>query len=322
MRMVRELLLLLIVTLIAADVRAQEPKEESITDYAKRVGLEPTQTLDLGGGIKMEFVLVPAGSFMMGGQGRSTWEGQCNEGPIHKATITKPFCIGKYEVTVVQFTAFVNATKYQTDCEKAGNKGEGLKDGKWGQQTGVNWQNPGYEQTPDHPVVFVSWNDACAFSEWVSQLAGRNVRLPTEAQWEYAARGPKNLKYPFGETWDGLKVNHRDMALKKRGWSHGGCSSVDDGYAYAAPVGKLANASWCGAFDMIGNVWEWTHDWEADYTTEAQVDPLGPSVGQRRVTRGGGWVDTPETCSTTSRERKRPNERLMGNGFRVMLECR
>jgi len=293
--------------------------KETIAEYAKRAGLEPTQTLDLGGGAKMQFVLVPAGSFMMGGTGKSKWEGQGNEGPIHKVTITKPFYIGRYEVTVAQFAAFVSATKYQTDCEKAGSKGEGVKDGRWGVQTGVNWQNPGIEQTPDHPVVLVSWNDAQAFAAWMSKQTGRDVRLPTEAQWEFAARGPKSLEHPFGEKWDGLRANHADATLKNGGWGHGGCSNDNDGYAYTAPVGRFDNASWCGALDMCGNVWERVQDWDADYTAEAQVDPQGPANGQRRVDKGGSWVDGCQSCRGASRERKPPNERTMTNGIRVMV---
>jgi sulfatase modifying factor 1 len=304
--------------------------KETITEYAKRIKLEPTQrikleptqALDLGSGVKMEFVLVPPGSFMMGGQGKSTWEGQGNEGPIHKVTITKPFYIGRYEVTVAQFDAFVNAAKYQTDCEKDGNKGEGIKDGRWGTQVGLNWRSPGIEQTPDHPVVLVSWNDAQAFAVWLSKHTGRTVRLPSEAQWEYAARGPKNLKYSYGEQWDGRRINHNDVSLQNSGWKHGGNSRDNDGYANTAPVGKLDNASWCGAFDMGGNVWERVQDWDADYKAEEQVDPQGPANGSRRVDRGGSWVDGSKTCSTSSRERKLPNERTISNGIRVMLECR
>jgi formylglycine-generating enzyme required for sulfatase activity len=296
--------------------------KEPVAEYAKRAGLEPTQILDLGNGVKMEFVLVPPGSFMMGGTGKSTWKGQGNEGPIHKVTITKPFYIGKYEVSVAQFEAFVRATNYQTDCEKEGKKGGGLKNGQWGIQTGIDWRNPGTDQTTDHPVVLVSWNDCKAFAEWVGKHTGRVVKLPTEAQWEYAARGPKSPRYPFGEKWDGSRINHADATLAGSDWKHGNCSKDNDGYAYAAPVGKLDNASWCGAFDMAGNVWERVQDWEADFKAEAQTDPQGPSNGQLRVDRGGSWVDNPATCSTTSRERKLPTECGISNGIRVMLECK
>jgi formylglycine-generating enzyme required for sulfatase activity len=288
---------------------------ETVAQYAKRAGLETTRTLDLGGGVKMECVLVPAGSFLMGSPRKSQWEGQGNEGPIHQVTITKPFYIGKYEVTVAQFAAFVGATKYQTYCEKPGNKGAGVKNGRWGEWTGLNWRNSGIEQTPEHPAVFVSWNDTQTFTAWVSERTGQDVRLPTEAQWEYAARGPKSLKYPFGEKWDARKVNHRDAAVKHLGWP---CSSDNDGYAYTAPVGTFDNASWCGAFDLVGNVGEHVQDWEADYAADAQTDPQGPASGRLRVKRGSNWADSAETPAAY-RERKPVDGGSATNGFRVVM---
>jgi hypothetical protein len=153
----------------------------------------------------------------------------------------------------------------------------------------------------------------------MSKQTGRDVRLPAEAQWEYAARGPKNSEYPFGEKWDPRKVNHCDVALKNAGWKHGGPSNDNDGCAYTAAVGKFDNASWCGALDMAGNVWEHVQDWEADYSAEPQADPQGPAGGQRHATRGGSWVDVAGTCRAASRERMPPNERTMTNGFRVMM---
>jgi formylglycine-generating enzyme required for sulfatase activity len=234
--------------------------------------------------------------------------------------ITKPFHIGKYPVTVAQFAAFVKATKYQTECEKGGNKGWTVKDGiQIRDASGINWRNPGFEQTPDHPVVLVSWNDTQAFVAWLGNQTGRDVRLPTEAQWEYAARGPKSLEYPFGEKWDGTKVNHRDAALKNSGFEEGDCSNDNDGYACTSPVGKLSNASWCGAFDMSGNVWQWVQDWEADYTAEAQVDPQGPGNGRRRVLRGGSWYLPPTYCRAASRGRDPPAARSVNDGFRVVV---
>ncbi|MCY3019922.1 MAG: SUMF1/EgtB/PvdO family nonheme iron enzyme, partial [Planctomycetota bacterium] len=287
---------------------------------AKAEALPKEMSLDLGCGVKMDFLLVPPGEFMMGGPRKSAAEWQGNEGPIHKVTITKPYYIGKYPVTVAQFAAFVNTTKYQTDCEKGDKRGWSVKDGRWGQRTGVNWRNPGFEQTPDHPVVLVSWDDTQAFVAWASKQTGRDVRLPSEAQWEWAARGPKSLEYPFGEKWDGLKVNHCDVALKNSGWPEGGGSNDNDGYAFTSPVGKFSNASWCGAFDMSGNLWQWVQDWEADYSGVAQVDPQGPANGQRRVVRGGSWGYAPEYCRAAVRGCYRPGNRSTDDGFRCALD--
>jgi len=285
----------------------------------KAIGPAPQLSLDLGGGVKMQFVLVKPGDFMMGGPRKSGGDWQANEGPIHKVTITKPYYVGRYPVTVAQFAAFVHATKYQTECEEAGNKAWSVKDGRWAERTAINWSEPGFEQTPDHPVVLVSWNDTQAFVAWASKQTGRDVRLPSEAQWEYAARGPKSLEYPFGEKWDGLKVNHRDAALKNSGWQDGGCSNDNDGYAFTSPVGKFNNASWCGAFDMSGNVWQWVQDWEADYPSEAQVDPQGPANGQRRIARGGSWHLSPEHCRAAFRQRSPPGNRDANCGLRLAV---
>ncbi|MGD0090516.1 MAG: SUMF1/EgtB/PvdO family nonheme iron enzyme, partial [Planctomycetota bacterium] len=293
--------------------------EERFEAIEKALGPAPELALNLGGGVKMELVLVKAGEFMMGGTGKSGTYWQGNQGPIHKVTITKPYYVGKYPVTVAQFAAFVNATKYQTDCEKAGNKGISVINNSWGGRTGINWREPGLEQTPDHPVVLVSWNDTQAFVAWASKQSGRDVRLPSEAQWEYAARGPKSLEYPFGEKWDGLKANHCDAALKNSGWRDGGCSNDNDGYAYTSPVGKLNNPSWCGAYDMSGNVRQWVQDWEADYAGEAQVDPQGPTDGQKRVGRGGSWCDPPEVCRAAFRTRDHPDYVSTHYGFRVVV---
>jgi formylglycine-generating enzyme required for sulfatase activity len=283
------------------------------------VGPAPQLTLDLGGGVKMEFVLVKPGGFLMGGPRKREKDWQGNEGPVHRVTITKPYYIGKFEVTVGQFAAFVNATRYRTECEERGDKGWSVKDGKGGEQTGVNWKNPGVQQTPDDPVVLVSWNDTRAFLWWMKAQTGEDVRLPTEAQWEYAARGPKSLEYPFGDKWDGLKVNHCDASLKDSGFLEGGCSKDRDGYPYTSPVGKLNNASWCGAFDMAGNVWEWCEDWEADYKADPQVDPQGPADGQRRIARGGSWCVGPICSRTAYRERCSQSLRGADLGLRVLV---
>jgi sulfatase modifying factor 1 len=293
-------------------------KAEALTErYSaidKVLGPAPTITVDLAPGVKMEMVLVKSGEFDMGSN-----DGPNEEKPVHKVTISKPYYIGKYEVTVAQWRAFADATKYQTECENGGNTGWAVKNGRWGEQTGVNWRTPSFDQTPDHPVVLVSWNDTQAFVAWASKQTGKNVRLPTESQWEWAARGPKSLEYPFGEKWDGTKVNHRDAALQNSGWQDGGCSNENDGYAYTSPVGKFNNASWCGAFDLSGNVWQWVQDWEADYTADAQVDPQGPGNGQRRVVRGGSWGGGPQGCRATFRERSPPGHRDAHIGFRVVV---
>ena len=291
--------------------------KETVAGYAKRASLEPTQTLDLGGGVKMEFVLVPPGQFMMGSDEA---EARPHEKPVHRVTISRPYYIGKYDVTVAQFRRFAETAKYETECERGGNKGWTVKDGKWqGDVAGINWKQPGFEQTPEHPVVLVTWNDAQAFTAWLSKLSDRDIRLLTEAQWEYAARGPGSPKYPWSDKWDGTKANHGDVSLKNTGFTQWGCTSDNDGYAYTSPVGVYKNASWCGAYDMAGNVCQWCADWFDDkyYQNSPTVDPKGPASGGDRVLRGSSWSVSPDYCRAALRHRSSPGNRDAIIGFRV-----
>ena len=273
--------------------------------------------LDLGGGIAMELVLVPAGEFEMGSN-----EGGPEERPVHKVRISKPFYIGKYDVTVAQFRRFVETTGYETECERGGSKGWTVKGGKWREIEGANWRNPGFEQTPDHPVVVVTWADAQAFTVWLSKLSGRDAHLPTEAQWEYAARGPQSLKYPWGDTWDGTRANHGDVSLRNAGFTQWGCSGDNDGYAFTSPIGAYKNASWCGAYDMAGNVWQWCADWFNDkyYAESPPVDPKGPASGVGRVLRGGVWLSFASDCRSARRHSYYPYGKDSDVGFRVVVE--
>ena len=273
-------------------------------------------TLDLGGGIKMEMVLVPAGEFIMGDD-----SGNADEKPAHKVKISQPFYVGKYEVTVAQFRRFAETAKYETECERNGNKGTTVKDGKWQDNVvGINWKTPGFKQDENHPVVLVSWNDSQAFVAWASKLSGRDVRLPTEAQWEYAARGTESKRYPWGDKWDGTLANHGDMTLKNAGFTSMSCTTDNDGFAYTSPVGSFKNASWCGAFDMAGNAWEWVNDkCQPDYYAKSPaIDPPGGDSGAR-VFRGGCWHNDPYVCRAALRYGQDPGLSNSSIGFRVAM---
>ncbi|HEY3324142.1 MAG TPA: SUMF1/EgtB/PvdO family nonheme iron enzyme [Planctomycetota bacterium] len=293
--------------------------KEPIAEYAKRVGLPPTETLDLGGGVKLELVLVPAGEFMMG-----STDGDGTEKPVHKVKISKSYYIGKYDITVAEFRAFAEATRYKTEAEKQ-NKGWSLKDGQWQEVSGVNWRNPGFTQEGCHPAVVVTWNDAQDFCKWATKLVRHTVRLPTEAEWEYAARGPQGLKYPWGDKWDGVLANVADASLRRAGFSMrwGGEIKEDDGYTFTSPVGAFKNASWCGAFDMAGNVWQWCQDnWNDRYYADSPtVDPQGPATGGSRALRGGCWDHGPSACRSARRIASDPGGRHAHNGFRVVVEA-
>jgi formylglycine-generating enzyme required for sulfatase activity len=213
-------------------------------------------------------VLVAAGEFIMGSP---EGEGNDDEHPQHTVYLDA-FYIGKYEVTNEQFAQFVDATDYSTDAEKAGwgwtGTGKGCEPVE-----GANWLHPrgpgsSIEDRMDHPVVQVSWDDAKAYCDW------KGVRLPTEAEWEKAARGTDGRKYPWGNQFDYK------------------CNTSESGIADTTEVGSYPDgASPYGACDMAGNVWEWVADWyDADYYREApDRNPEGPDSGVGRVLRGGSW---------------------------------
>lgn len=144
----------------------------------------------------------------------------------------------------------------------------------------------------DHyPVIWIRWDQAAAYCAW----AGR--RLPSEAEWEYAARGPQGFMFPWGDSFDGSLLNYCDVHC-----AGVNDETVDDGYADTAPVGSYpGGASWCGALDMAGNVREWVADWFGYYSLEEQLNPTGPSSGDSRIPRGGSWYDVPDNVRSTNR---------------------
>jgi len=212
-------------------------------------------------------------------------DGQGDETPIHDVTV-KSFWMDAYEVSVTEFRRFVEATNYQTEAEKFGWSGVfDLEHGRWERVAGATWQHPeGPHSTAkdNEPVCQVSWKDALAYARW----AGK--RLPTEAEWEYAARGGLKAKlYTWG---DELRPDGKVLA----NWWQGTFpdhNTGEDGYVGRAAVGKFP-ANGFGLYDMVGNVWEWCADWyqEDFYSLSPASDPLGPREGQERVIRGGSWM--------------------------------
>ena len=199
----------------------------------------PSQkTIELGDGVKLEMVLIPAGSFVMGDD-----TGLDDAKPVHKVTITKPFYLGKYEVTVEQFRQFVEATGYVTDAEK----GTGFQGAfGWNRDTmefkmneKYSWRNTGFAQSDAHPVVNVSWNDAMEFCKWLSSKEGKSYRLPTEAEWEYACRAGTTTRYSHGDDSEGMaKIgNVADAAFEAQFPELKGEIKASDGYAYTSPAG-------------------------------------------------------------------------------------
>ncbi len=279
--------------------------DETLPDGMSKSEENKVYVWDTGKGLKIEMVYVPPGAFTMG-----SVDGDDHEKPKHTHSIPKGYYVGRYETTVAQFRRFVEATSYQTDAEKEG-WAYGYRDGEWGKQQGYSWRAPGFEQGGAHPVVCVSWNDAKGFCAW-SGLA-----LPTEAQWEKAARGTDGRKYPWGSEWDPARVNFCDRSCPEDySWK---AEDEDDGHGYTAPVGSYARGvSPYGAHDMAGNVWEWCADWYAGdwYASYAKGSTTPPSSGSDRVSRGGSWNDTARRVRTAVRSRFTPEVRYDYLGFR------
>jgi formylglycine-generating enzyme required for sulfatase activity len=311
--------------LVRVEKEGYEPFEERVelgsdgekTLWAKLqpVGPKPGETFrDCS--VCPEMVVIPAGSFQMGSpddeKGRNS-----DEGPEHKVRINEPFALGKREVTVGEFRAFVAATGYRTEAEQ----GQGcavLDSAKWRYGAKRNWRAPGFPQGDDHPVVCVSWNDARAYLKWLSAKANQNYRLPSEAEWEYAARARTTTARFWGEHSDQAcqYANVADEALKRQ-YNWRTIHDCDDGHVNTAPVGSYKSNAF-GLKDILGNVWEWTDDCYNDSYDGAPSDGSAWSKGDcgRRVLRGGSWGSTPDVVRLALRSRHVTEDRDDVLGFR------
>jgi len=236
-------------------------------------------------------VLIPGGSFMMGDD-----NGQDMEKPAHAVEVDA-FYMDTHEVTIGEFRKFVAATDYVTDAEKSETGGYYWNGEAMTQKKGMHWRfnevgYPHQSSDDNHPVANMSWNDASAYAKW----AGK--RLPTEAEWEYAARGgSKGYKFAWGNEPLGKKVvaNVSDENLiKVIEWPH--TEGYDDGFIFAAPVGSFVPNAF-GLYDIAGNSWEWCADYfDAEYYSRSpKKNPRNdePNEGNRRVMRGNSWDARP-----------------------------
>jgi formylglycine-generating enzyme required for sulfatase activity len=306
----------------AAPVTGRE-KEETFDYYQAGKtgrGLRQVLTLDLGDGVTMELVRIPAGRFQMGSplaeKGRRSDEEQ------HNVEITGDYYLGKYEVTLRQFRAFVKDTGYRTEPETDGQGAWGYNEetGKIeGRKPKYNWQSTGFAQTDEHPVVNVTWNDATAFCRWLAQRTRKPVRLPTEAEWEYACRAGSTTRFYSGEDPETLARvgNVADGSAKKKFPDWQSTIAAEDGYVFTAPVGQFRPNRF-GLYDMHGNVWEWCQDWLGPYRDLSAKDPLQDKGNGVRVMRGGSWGKRiPQICSSALRFSGAPSSRDLDVGFRV-----
>lgn len=260
-----------------------------------------------------EMVVIPSGSFAMGSPGSEAGRDD-DEGPVHRVNVAA-FALGKTEVTRGQFAAFVKKTEYS-----AGDKCWTLDGGKVEERDG-NWQELHYAQDDSYPVGCLNWKDAQAYTEWLSRMTGKKYRLPTEAEWEYAARGNTRTARYWGDKPDEActyaNVADKTAQAQIRGASSWSVHKCSDGFDYTAPTGSFeANAF--GLKDMLGNVWEWTEDSYHDSYEGAPTDGSAwQGDGAKRVLRGGSWNNAPRNVRAAVRNGYKPKLRFSFFGFRV-----
>jgi formylglycine-generating enzyme required for sulfatase activity len=265
-----------------------------------------------------ELVVIPAGTFEMGSPA-SEQERRDNEGPQRTVRLAAPLAVGRHPVTVGQYRAFVAAT----GRSDGGSCWVWTAAGKWEEEAGRNWRNPGFPQTDAHPVVCVSWEDAQAYVRWLSGRGGQQYRLLTEAEWEYAARAGTRTRWWWGED-EGQQCQHANGAdatarVQVPGASGRTVAPCDDGVAYTSAVGRY-RANRFGLHDMGGNVFQWVEDCFVDSYAGAPSDAsVAVTSGgcSARVLRGGSWGNDPRNLRAAFRVRLTPGNRLISLGFRV-----
>jgi len=268
-----------------------------------------------------EMVVIPAGAFLMGSP-QSEADRDANEGPQRRVTIAKPFALGKFELTIDQFAAFVAETGYD-----AGNVCDLWQDGKFEERPGYSFRKTNFPQTGVHPAPCLSWDDAKAYLAWLSRKTGRAYRLPSEAEWEYAARAGTTGRFHFGDNEadycrHGNGVDATALAdvpgAKQKGWDALPCR---DGHAFTAPVGSFAPNAF-GLHDTHGNVFEWVEDcWNDDFKG-APTDGSAWLTGDCaiRVQRGGAWGYPRTYLRIAVRGRQAQGYRYINAGVRVARE--
>jgi formylglycine-generating enzyme required for sulfatase activity len=243
----------------------------------------------------MEFVYIPGGCFQMGD---TFGEGEKDEKPVHEVCVDD-FYMGKYEVTNAQYRKY---KPNHTSGEYQGNSLNG----------------------ESQPAVYVSWTNAKEYAQWLTKKSGKAFRLPTEAEWEYAARGGTTTARYWGDDPDSAcgYANVADKTAKLLGFDSS-VHNCDDSYAVSAPVGSFKPNLYC-LYDILGNAAEWTGDWKdkSYYYSSPRNNPQGPSGGEYRVIRGGDWFSLPGNVRSANRTMVTPDDRGNRGGFRLLLQTK
>jgi formylglycine-generating enzyme required for sulfatase activity len=266
-----------------------------------------------------EMVVLPAGRYVMGttGQDPDRWD-DVRESPAHEVTLRHAFAMARHEVTRVEFARFSAETGHVSSGCNAWS-GE-----VWVHYTARSWLDPGFQQGWEHPVVCVSWDDAKAFAAWMSGRTGASYRLPSEAEWEYAARaGTASSRFWGNQVEPGCDyANIGDRAMN-RALPMGAVAACDDGHVYTAPVATYRPNGF-GLYDMLGNAWEWTEDcWHPGYQG-APADGSARLEGDCsvRVSRGASWSSHYRNVRSANRGSYRAAGRWDHTGFRVVRDLR
>jgi formylglycine-generating enzyme required for sulfatase activity len=277
-----------------------------------------------------EMVVLAAGSYVMGSMEAETRlaglpEDQgARERPAHRVTFARPFAIGKFEVTVDEYAAFVSETARPV---VDGCITWDTATSKWGPLASANWRSPGYAQTGRFPVGCVTIDDARAYAAWLAAKTGKPYRIPSEAEWEYAARAGTRTMEPWADSQDGIcaRANVSDLA---RFEAHAAPPRDDtrffgcrDGFVYAAPVGSFPADPW-GLHDMVGNGWEWTEDCFVSHYEGATGDGSArrEPACEQLVVRGGGWFSRTFFARPAGRSREEPGFRSSTLGLRIVRD--
>ncbi len=259
------------------------PEDLPTIDPVTEKKSHPPYTNSLGG----QMVFVPSGEFTMGSEAP---DAAPNEKPLTKIVLSR-YYVSKFPVTNAQFEEF--------DPSHKRKRAPGAGD--------------------QHPVIYVSSLEAIKFCQWLSTRERKRYRLPTEAEWEFAARGTDGRKYPWGNHERRGDLGNFADRNTVFAWSD---HSIDDGFPETSPVGAYPlGASPFGVEDMGGNVWEWCSDYFEAYRGTLKVNPRGPTVGQKRVYRGGSWKSRFNSMRATTRSSNLPNFSCNDLGFRVVCEC-
>lgn len=239
----------------------------------------------------IEFIRVPGGCFIMGD---TYGDGQGDEKPLHEVCVDS-FWMGKFEVTNSQYRRFKNSHK------SGSYEGNDLNGDR-------------------QPVTNVTWYDAVNYANWLSEMTGKKFRLPTEAEWEYAARGNTSGRNYWGDNpYESCKhANGADKSAKSQ-WGEWSTTECNDGYKASAPVGLFYPNNF-GLHDIMGNAWEWTNDWyDSEYYSESpKHNPQGPPTGRLKIPRGGGWMNASECVRVADRNGFSPDFSILFLGFRLV----